>query len=67
MAAKEALTRSLSAELAPHGMRVVGAAAAGMPETAHDPGGVRAARRGVGHDLGAVAGAASPAGPTRAA
>ncbi|MFI6674078.1 SDR family NAD(P)-dependent oxidoreductase [Kribbella sp. NPDC050470] len=32
-AAKEALTRGLSAELAPHGIRVVGLRPAGMPET----------------------------------
>jgi NAD(P)-dependent dehydrogenase (short-subunit alcohol dehydrogenase family) len=34
MAAKEALTRSLSAELAPQGIRVVGLRPQGMPETA---------------------------------
>lgn len=33
MAAKEALTRQLSAELAPHGIRVVGLRPQGMPET----------------------------------
>jgi NAD(P)-dependent dehydrogenase (short-subunit alcohol dehydrogenase family) len=33
MAAKEALTRDLSAELAPQGIRVVGLRPAGMPET----------------------------------
>jgi NAD(P)-dependent dehydrogenase (short-subunit alcohol dehydrogenase family) len=33
MAAKEALTRDLSAELAPHGVRVVGLRPQGMPET----------------------------------
>lgn len=33
MAAKEALTRSLSAELAPHGLRVVGLRPQAMPET----------------------------------
>ncbi len=33
-AAKEALTRDLSAELAPHGIRVVGLRPHGMPETA---------------------------------
>ena len=32
-AAKEALTRSLSAELAPHGIRVVGLRPHGIPET----------------------------------
>jgi len=32
-AAKEALTRDLSAELAPHGIRVVGLRPHGMPET----------------------------------
>jgi NAD(P)-dependent dehydrogenase (short-subunit alcohol dehydrogenase family) len=34
MAAKEALTRGLSAELAPHGIRVVGLRPQAMPETA---------------------------------
>lgn len=34
MAAKESLTRSLSAELAPHGIRVVGLRPQAMPETA---------------------------------
>src|SRR5262245_14344622 len=34
MAAKEALTRDLSAELAPHGVRVVGLRPQGIPETA---------------------------------
>ena len=33
MAAKEALTRDLSAELAPHGIRVVGLRPHGIPET----------------------------------
>jgi len=33
MAGKEALTRALSAELAPHGIRVVGLRPQGMPET----------------------------------
>jgi NAD(P)-dependent dehydrogenase (short-subunit alcohol dehydrogenase family) len=33
MAAKEALTRDLSAELAPHGIRVIGLRPQGMPET----------------------------------
>jgi NAD(P)-dependent dehydrogenase (short-subunit alcohol dehydrogenase family) len=33
MAAKEALTRHLSVELAPHGIRVVGLRPQGMPET----------------------------------
>ena len=33
MAAKEALTRDLSAELAPHGIRVVGLRPQGMRET----------------------------------
>lgn len=33
MAAKEALTRALSVELAPHGVRVVGLRPQGMPET----------------------------------
>ncbi|TXS45507.1 SDR family oxidoreductase [Streptomyces sp. uw30] len=33
MAAKEALTRALSAELAPHGIRVVGLRPQGMPQT----------------------------------
>jgi NAD(P)-dependent dehydrogenase (short-subunit alcohol dehydrogenase family) len=34
MAVKESLTRSLSAELAPHGIRVVGLRPQAMPETA---------------------------------
>ena len=34
MAAMEALTRGLSAELAPQGIRVVGLRPQGMPETA---------------------------------
>ena len=34
MAAVEALTRNLSAELAPHGIRVVGLRPHGIPETA---------------------------------
>jgi len=34
MAAVEALTRDLSAELAPHGIRVLGLRPQGMPETA---------------------------------
>ena len=34
MAAVDALTRGLSAELAPHGVRVVGLRPQGMPETA---------------------------------
>ena len=34
MAAKEALTRNLSAELAPHGVRVVGLRPQAVPETA---------------------------------
>ena len=33
MAAKEAVTRALSAELAPHGIRVVGLRPQAMPET----------------------------------
>jgi len=34
MAAMEALTRGLSAELAPHGLRVVGLRTPGLPDTA---------------------------------
>jgi NAD(P)-dependent dehydrogenase (short-subunit alcohol dehydrogenase family) len=53
-AAKEALTRDLSAELAPQGVRVVGLRPYAMPDT-HDQGRVRAAPRGIGDDLGTVA------------
>ena len=42
MAAKEALTRDLSAELAPQGIRVVGLRPHGMPETRTMQGSVRA-------------------------
>ena len=55
MAAKEALTRDLSAELAPQGIRVVGLRPHGMPETTHDQGSLRASRQGIGDDLGTVA------------
>jgi NAD(P)-dependent dehydrogenase (short-subunit alcohol dehydrogenase family) len=53
-AAKEALTRELSAELAPQGIRVVGLRPHGIPETdslkeAFEP------RQGIGDDLGPVA------------
>jgi NAD(P)-dependent dehydrogenase (short-subunit alcohol dehydrogenase family) len=53
-AAKEALTRDLSAELAPQGIRVVGLRPHGIPETdslkeAFEP------RQGIGDDLGPVA------------
>ena len=52
MAGKEALTRDLSAELAPHGIRVVGLRPQGMPETrtirdAYEP---RAAASGMSWD-----------------
>ena len=40
-AAKEALTRDLSAELAPQGIRVVGLRPHGMPGDEHDEGGLR--------------------------
>jgi NAD(P)-dependent dehydrogenase (short-subunit alcohol dehydrogenase family) len=53
MAAKEALTRDLSAELAPQGIRVVSLRPHGMPEKSqHDEGSLR--RQGSGHDLGTV-------------
>ena len=61
MAAMEALTRDLSAELAPHGIRVVGLRPQAMPET--DTIGVRAPRQGIGDDLEAVAGAAREQDP----
>ena len=52
MAAKEALTRQLSAELAAHGIRVVGLRPQGIPETdalkeAYEP---RAAQSGINYE-----------------
>jgi NAD(P)-dependent dehydrogenase (short-subunit alcohol dehydrogenase family) len=55
MAAKEALTRELSAELAPHGIRVVGLRPQGMPETRTVKDGYKPRAKGVGDDLGTVA------------
>ena len=53
-AAKEALTRDLSAELAPQGIRVVGLRPHGLPETST----IREVfdAKALGHDLGAVPG-----------
>ncbi|GAA3340341.1 hypothetical protein GCM10020358_27580 [Amorphoplanes nipponensis] len=51
-AAKEALTRDLSAELAPHGIRVVGLRAHGNAGDPHDAGCVR--RQDHGGHLGGV-------------
>ena len=49
MAAKEALTRDLSAELAPQGIRVVGLRPHGMPETGtmRELSGIRARTSGI--------------------
>ena len=55
-AAKELLTRELSAELAPHGIRVVGLRPHGIPETGSLKEVFEA--KAIRHDLGAVAGAA---------
>ena len=55
MAAKEALTRDLSAELAPHGHSGGRTAATGHAGNSYDPGSLRASRQGIGHDLGTVA------------
>ena len=54
MAAKEALTRDLSAELAPQGIRVVGLRPHGMPET-DSLKEVFEAKANIGHGLGTVA------------
>jgi NAD(P)-dependent dehydrogenase (short-subunit alcohol dehydrogenase family) len=56
MAAKEALTRDHSAELAPHGIRVVGLRPQGMPETRTIRDAFESSRQGNGDDLGTVAG-----------
>ena len=66
MAAKEALTRDLSAELAPHGVRVVGLRPQAMPETPTIRDAFEPRADGVGDDLGAVAGVPRRPGPTRA-
>ena len=47
-AAKEALTRDLSAELAPHGIRVVGLRPHGIPETSTMQGRLRARKAASG-------------------
>ena len=62
-AAKEALTRDLSAELAPQGIRVVGLRPQAMPETGTIKESLRASRQGIGNDLGAVAGVARKQDP----
>ena len=54
MAAREALTRELSAELAPHGIRVVGLRPQGIPGDRLAQGSLRATRQGIGNDLGTV-------------
>ena len=58
-AAKEALTRDLSAELAPHGIRVVALRPHGLPETSTMQEVFDA--KAAGDDLGAVPGPTSPA------
>ena len=63
MAAKEALTRDLSAELAPRGIRVVGLRPQGMPESRDDPRCLPAAGGGHGAHLGPVAGDAGRTDP----
>ena len=55
-AAKEALTRDLSAELAPQGIRVVGLRPHGMPETSTMEEVFDVKAKGIGHDLGTVPG-----------
>jgi NAD(P)-dependent dehydrogenase (short-subunit alcohol dehydrogenase family) len=55
MAAKEALTRDLSGELAPHGISRRRAAATGHAGDTHDQGCIRTARQGDRHDVGTVA------------
>ena len=54
MAAMEALTRDLSAELAPQGIRVVGLRPQAMPESVGSRTLLRASRQGIGNDLGTV-------------
>ena len=63
MAAMEALTRELSAELAPARHPRRRPAPAGDARVAHDQGGVRAARRGIRPHLGGVAGDAREPDP----
>ena len=62
MAAKEALTRELSAELAPHGIRVVGLRPNAIPE-AKATGAAFASRAGDGTDAGTVPRAARQPDP----
>ena len=54
-AAKESLTRSLSAELAPHGIRVVCLLPQGMPETRTIRDAYEPRKKSFGNDLGTVA------------
>ncbi len=54
MAAVEALTRGLSAELAAQGIRVVGLRPQGMPETDRIKQSFESLRRSIGHDVGTV-------------
>ena len=56
MAALEALTRDLSAELAPHGIRVVGLRPQAMPETDTIKEAFEPRADGIGNDVGTVAG-----------
>ena len=63
-AAKEALTRGLSAELAPQGIRVVGLRPQAMPEIGRIKETLlRASRQGIEHDLGTVPGVARKQDP----
>ena len=63
-AAMEALTRDLSAELAPQGIRVVGLRPQAMPESVRIKATLlRVSRRGIGNDLGTVPGAARKQDP----
>jgi NAD(P)-dependent dehydrogenase (short-subunit alcohol dehydrogenase family) len=54
MSAVESLTRGLSAELAPQGIRVVGLRPQGMAETPRIKEKLRGLRQGIGNDLGTV-------------
>src|SRR5262249_55720399 len=54
MAAEEALTRVLSAELASQGIRVVGLRPQAIPETGTLKGSLRDSRQGIGNDMGTV-------------
>jgi NAD(P)-dependent dehydrogenase (short-subunit alcohol dehydrogenase family) len=65
-AAKEALTRDLSAELAP-GASVWSVSATGHAGDTHDQGCFRATRQGIGHDVGTVARVARKQDPSRTA